>query len=74
MFEVQLVIINDFGEFLGAKAQLSEEQLLIIKESSKAFYTSYGFELTCEDGVFVVFPPEIVKKSILKVLSKKIDV
>jgi hypothetical protein len=32
-----------------------------------------GFELTLEDGTFVVFPPEIVKQSILKVVKLNED-
>jgi hypothetical protein len=36
----------------------------------KRFYNS-GFELTLEDESFVVFPPDIVQQSILKVV--KID-
>jgi len=72
MFEVQVIIKNDFGEFKGRKANVNEEQLGKIIESSKSFYKSSGFELTCEDGTFVVLAPEIVKRSMLIVLSKKI--
>jgi hypothetical protein len=31
-----------------------------------------GFELTLEDDTFVVFPPDIVKESILKVIKNGI--
>lgn len=72
MFEVQIIIKNDFGEFRGRKATVNQEQLDKIIESSKSFYKSSGFELTCEDGTFVVLAPDIVKKSMLIVLNKKI--
>jgi len=69
-FEIQLILENSFGEFKGKIALVTQEQYLNILNMSKGFYSS-GFELTCEDGTFVVFPPEIVNKSILKV--KKIN-
>lgn len=72
MFEVQVTIKNDFGEFKGRKATMDKDQLEKILESSKSFYKSSGFELTCEDGSFVVLAPDVVKKSILVVLTKKI--
>ena len=65
-FEIQIVLENDFGQFLGKRAFVTEEQYQNILNMSKNFY-SRGFELTCEDGTFVVFPPEVVNKSILKV-------
>ena len=65
-FEIQIVLENKFGEFLGKRAFVTEEQYQKILNMSKSFYSG-GFELTCEDGTFVVFPPEIVNKSILKV-------
>ena len=39
---------------------------------SKTFYNSGGFELTCEDNSFVIFPPDIVKESILIINRKEI--
>lgn len=65
-FEIQIILLNEFGEFLGKKALVTQEQYQNILNMSKSFY-SRGFELTCEDGTFVVFPPEVVNKSILKV-------
>jgi hypothetical protein len=73
MLEVQIIIKNDFGEFLGEKIILEEDKLSKIIEASKSFYKSNGFELHCEDGSFVVFPSDIIRKSILKIVSKKIE-
>lgn len=70
--EVQYIIINGYGEFKGEIMILNEEQYLNIIELSKTFYNS-GFELYCEDGSFVVFPPEIVRSSILKINRKIIE-
>ena len=41
------------------------------RKIAKTFYNGGGFELTCEDGSYAIFPPEIVKKSVL-VIHKKI--
>ena len=68
--EIQIVLKNHFGEFLGKKSVLNEDQYKNLLQMSKSFYNGSGFELTCEDGSFVVFPPEIVRQSIL--LVKKI--
>ena len=67
MVEVQIVIVNEFGEFFGRKNIINEEQYQQILEISKIFYTGSAFELTCEDDTFIVFPPDIVQKSILKI-------
>jgi hypothetical protein len=68
--EVQVIIVNEFGEFVGRKVFLNDDQYQSIIDISKVFYTGDAFELTCEDGSFVVFPPDIVQKSILKVTKK----
>ncbi len=73
MYKVSISVTNKFGEFRGISVKMSQEQLDIIKEESKKFYTKSGFELTCEDGSFIVFPPEIVKLSILKILIEEIE-
>ena len=39
---------------------------------SKKFYSAGGFELTLEDGSFMVFPPDIVLESILTITKKLI--
>jgi hypothetical protein len=72
-FKVQIIAINDFGEFIGEEAIIDKEGLSKITDASKNFYKKSGFELHCENGDFVVFPPEVVKKTILKIKQKKID-
>lgn len=69
--EIQYILINDYGEFKGELMIINEEQYEKIIELSRKFYES-GFELNCEDGSFVIFPHEIVKKSILKINKKEI--
>lgn len=64
--KIQISIQNEFGEFLGEVLEITEEQYENVKNLSKSFYES-GFELTDKDGNFIVFSPEIVKKSILKI-------
>jgi hypothetical protein len=71
IYEVQLVVKNKFGKFLGSKAILESDKYDVLVKMSKTFYSTGGFELTCDDGSYVIFPPEIVQKSIL-IINKKI--
>lgn len=73
-FEIQLVITNSFGEFRGLKANLPKIHCDKIVEMAKTFYIDGGFELTCEDGSLVIFPPQIVQKSILKINKIPLEV
>lgn len=73
VYQVQLVLINKFGEFKGNPAEIDEETLDGLIKLSKTFYDSGGFELTCEDGRYIIFPPEIVKESILIINKKNTD-
>lgn len=74
--EIQIVLTNNFGEFIGKKATLDESQYGNLLSMCKSFYNDGGFELTLEDGTFVIFPPEIVRQSILQVkkIKKEEDV
>ena len=65
--EIYLELENKFGSFRGKVVDLDEVSYKKLNEMVKTFYTSGGFELTLEDGTFVVFPPQIVQESILKV-------
>ncbi len=71
MYEVQLILKNRFGEFVGRKAVITEENYNNLIEMSKVFYTTGGFELTCEDDSYAIFPPDIVKESVL-IINKNI--
>jgi len=67
-----MILRNKYGEFIGNKAYLEQEHYDKLIKMSKTFYSAGGFELTCEDGSYVVFPPEIVKESILIINKKNI--
>ncbi len=69
MVTIKLVLVNTYGEFVGRKAELSVENYNDLLAMVKTFYMNDGFELTLEDGTFVVFSPDIVKQSILKVVK-----
>jgi len=71
LYEVQLVLTNEFGEYRGARVNIAAEHYDNLVKMSKSFYSGEGFELTCEDGSYAIFTPEIVKKSVL-VIHKKI--
>jgi hypothetical protein len=51
---------------------VNEEQCQKMIELSKEFYNA-GFELFCEDGSFMVFPPEVVRYSVLKIERKVVE-
>jgi hypothetical protein len=67
--EIQLILKNKFGEFKGRRVDISEENYDKLVEMVKSFYNNGGFELTLEDESFVVFPPDIVKESILQLVK-----
>ena len=54
------------------KAQVESNDCDKIVKMSKSFYSSGGFELSCEDGSYVILPPDLVQKSILKIDRKLI--
>lgn len=73
-FEIQMVITNEYGEFKGRKFTVSESSYIEILGVARNFYTNGGFDLICEDGGFMVFAPEVIQKSILKINKRVIDV
>jgi len=73
MVEIQMILINEYGEFKGRKTILSIEDYNSFLGMSKGFHTAGSFELTCEDGTFMVFAPQIVQKSILKINNRIIE-
>jgi hypothetical protein len=68
-FEVQIIVINKLGEFRGKKAIMTIEQYTTLLEMAKNFYKQAGFELTCEDDSFIVFSPDVIKQSALRVIK-----
>lgn len=63
---IQIEIYCDLGTFSGEILNVTEEQYQNIVDFSKNFYET-GFEMNTQDGGFVIVPPEIVKKSVLKI-------
>ena len=73
MVEIQMILINEYGEFKGRKTILSVEDYNTFLTMCKSFHSAGGFDLTCEDGTFMVFAPQIVQKSILKINKRIIE-
>lgn len=68
---VQIVIkSSEYGEFRGERVMVNLEQYSNIVALSKTFYQG-GFEMTLENGDFVVIPPDVIKKSVLLVETIK---
>jgi hypothetical protein len=63
-FMVQMVIKSGYGEFRGERVSVTQEQYQNIMDLSKTFYMG-GFEMTLEDGSFLVIPPEVIRGSIM---------
>lgn len=71
--EIQMTITNEFGEFSGRKFIVTKEDYESIIKVAKSFYTNGSFDLTCEDNSFMVFAPEIVQRSILKIKKRIVE-
>jgi hypothetical protein len=61
---VEVFVENNI--FYGQNLTVTEDQYQNIIEMSKDFYKT-GFEMTTEDGGFIIIPPELTKKTILKI-------
>ena len=72
-YEIQIVMLTKYGEYYGKKAIMNDDKYQALCEIAKNFYNSGGFELTLEDGGFIVVPPEVVQQSILKIQKVKIE-
>jgi hypothetical protein len=70
-YMVHIELTNEFGIFVGKSVVLDGESLEKLKVISKTFYIGGGFELTIEDGSLLIFSPELVSKSFLKIYSKE---
>lgn len=73
LLRVKMIIINEFGEFVGKDNIINDEQYKNLIELSSNFYKADGFELTTEDDSFIMIPPNIVQKSILKITKEEIN-
>ena len=71
IYEIRLVLRTEFGEFNGRKVLISQENYDSVVKMSKSYHQA-GFELTLENGDFVIFSPDVVKKSILTIKKKPI--
>jgi len=65
MVSIKMKIINEFGTFTSSIIDMDEELYPEFVEMSKLFWiTDTSFSLDTDDGA-IVFPPEILSKSIL---------
>lgn len=72
-YEVQFIVTNDLGVWEGMKFTLNSQEFENILTLSKKFWSGSGFELYCADGSVIIFPPEVVQKSILRVKKRVIE-
>lgn len=71
-YKVQFQLMTEYTTFFGEELIMDEVDYIRLKETSKNFFEYKSFELTSSDGSFLVFPPEIIRKSVLKIYTRKI--
>jgi hypothetical protein len=72
--KIQLVLISQLGEFIGAPFEVTLEQYEEIKKKSSDYYDQGGFEMVDEFGNWVIISPNIISNSILKIKIVRKDV
>lgn len=65
--QVQFILLTEFGDFTSMPIPIEgEDEFNEILERSKNYWND-EFEFFQEDGGYVIFTPELMKKSILKI-------
>lgn len=70
-YRIEFQLITEYKTFFGKEMIVDQEEFDRLKETSKSFYKYSSFELVLDDGSFMVFPPEILKKSMLRLYTKE---
>lgn len=66
LFDIKLKVINHLGTFVSEVMKVTKVQYNELVEMSKVFWiTENSFNIWTENGGAVIFPPEIISKSIL---------
>ena len=65
--KIQIVILNSLGEFRSDIMDVTPDQYDIILAKSKVYYET-GFEMLIDNN-YVIMSPDIIKKSILKIIN-----
>lgn len=66
LIDIRLKVINNLGTFVSEVMHVSGEQYSELVEMSKVFWmTDTSFSIWTENGGAVIFPPEVISKSIL---------
>ena len=69
MVSIKMKVVNKFGTFESSIIDMDDEIYPEFVEVSKLFWiTDTSFNLDTDDGV-IVFPPEIIRKSILIIIK-----
>jgi hypothetical protein len=65
--QVQFILITEFGDFTSIPMPIiGDDEFNEILDKSKNYWAD-EFEFFTEDGGYVIFTPELMKKSILKI-------
>ena len=67
--KVQFNLITEFGDWNSNLIDINDiSEYNNIVELSRKYYET-GFEMETEDGSFIIFTPELVKKSVLRIIK-----
>lgn len=64
---IKISINTPLGEFSGNELNISDSEFDVFKEKIKFFWENGGFEMELENGGFLVLPPNVTQRSIIKI-------
>lgn len=64
---IQIKVITEIGTFLGLPMNVDDAQYENIKQMSCSYYDQGGFEMTTDDGGFVIISPKVIERSSMKI-------
>lgn len=64
---IRVSISTPLGEFSGNPLSISNSEFEAFREKIKFFWKDGGFEMETNDGGYLVLPPEVTGKSIIKI-------
>ncbi len=63
---IQIKIFTEVGEFLGMPTSVNIDQFEEMKKISVDYYKN-GFEMVSDFGGYIIIPPKIIERSVLKI-------
>lgn len=64
---IKISINTPLGIFSGIPMDIPDSEFDTFKENIKFFWKNGGFEMELEDGGFLILPPNVTERSIIKI-------